>query len=194
VSSIVEELPALIGVIVGASTSYLIGAATDRAGWRRRQSTRWDETRAQAYAEYARAVKGVYVQSLRIANSRRLSPKPDTKDYVAALAELGRLADERTAKWELVLLLGDPETVSAGRVWHRRVWQIEPFARGERADAHEYAALLAEIDTDRARFYRAARRDLGIRSGDVPSGGPWEIDSRSYTAAQAAKPPNGQPD
>jgi hypothetical protein len=41
--------------------------------------------------------------------------------YKEALTELGRLTDDRTAKWEAVLLLGDPKAIDAGRTCHRRV-------------------------------------------------------------------------
>jgi phosphatidylethanolamine-binding protein (PEBP) family uncharacterized protein len=46
-----------------------------------------------------------------------------------------RAGRRSTARWELVLLLGDPETITAARTWHRRVWNLEQFARGERDDA-----------------------------------------------------------
>jgi hypothetical protein len=173
-SSVSQQLPALIGVVVGAAASYLVGTATERARWRREQSLRWDERRAQAYAEYGYAIKRLYVQSLRIANSRMRSDPGESIDYDEALAELGKLADERTTKCETVLLLGNPETIAAARAWHRHVWQMEFFARGERADADQYDTLREDVDADRARFYQAARQDLGITSGDVPRGGPWQ--------------------
>jgi hypothetical protein len=39
-----------------------------------------------------------------------------------------RVSAERIACWELVLLLGDPQTIAAGRNWHRRVglWSSLP--------------------------------------------------------------------
>jgi len=79
------QLPALVGVVVGAGASYLIGAATDRARWQRGQSTRWDERRAQAYADYGYAVKALYMQGVRIANSRGLGPGRELADTEAAL-------------------------------------------------------------------------------------------------------------
>ena len=70
-ASFVQQLPALIGVVIGASASYLAGAATERARWRREQASRWDEKRAQAYADYGYAIKNVYVQCRRIADNYR---------------------------------------------------------------------------------------------------------------------------
>jgi hypothetical protein len=121
---IVQQLPTLIGVVVGALASYLAGAAAERARWRRAQSSRWDQKRAQAYADYGHAVKNVYVQCMRAAELRRQGSDGDPAAYEEALAELERLTDERTAKWESVLLLGHPETIAAARLWHRRAWQV----------------------------------------------------------------------
>ena len=90
-------------------------------------------------------------------------------DYSEALANLGKLADERTQKWEMVLLPGNPETIAAGRTWHRRVWQIELFVRGEHTDADQYYALQDQVDADRMHFYEAARHDLGISTGAAPA-------------------------
>jgi hypothetical protein len=132
------------------------------------------------YSDYGYAIKNVYVQCVRIAyNCRGLGHRSDPMDCEQALAELPELTDRRTAIWESVLLMGDPATIAAARAWHRGVWQVERFARGERTDADEWHPLLDQIDTLRAAFYRAARQDLGITSGDIPSAGPWERESKS---------------
>lgn len=169
--SIVQQFPALIGVAVGALASYLASTATERARWRREQASRWDDRRAQAYAEYGYAVKNVYVQCQRLADLHAMAGSQ--ADMGQALAELDRLSQERTAKWELVLLLGDPATIASGRAWHRRVWHLELLARGE-VPATDRDRLTAAVNADRSSFYATARKDLGITSGDIPLGGPWE--------------------
>ena len=185
-AGVVQQLPALIGVVVGALASFMAGAASERARWRREQSARWDDRRAQAYADYGYAVKNVYVQSMRVAAMRSRQADGDLADYTEALAALSVLTDERTAKWESVLLLGNPQTVAAARTWHRRVWQVERFARGERTDTEQWDALMTDIMADRARFYAEARRDLGITSGELPSSGRWDADPRSVTPTGVA--------
>lgn len=187
-AGLVQQLPALVGVVVGALASFLAGAASERARWRREQSARWDDRRAQAYADYGYAVKNVYVQCMRVAAMRSRQAGVgqaggDRADYAEALAGLSMLTDERTAKWESVLLLGNPQTVAAARAWHRRVWQVERFARGERTDFEQWDALMADIMADRARFYAEARRDLGITSGDLPVSGRWDADLIPVTPA-----------
>ena len=119
-SSITQQLPALIGVVVGVAASYLAGALSERTRWRREQASRWDDKRAQAYSDYGYAVKNVYVLCLRIANARVRGGAGDPDQYEESLALLGVLTDERTAKWETVLLLGSPEAITAARTWHRR--------------------------------------------------------------------------
>lgn len=85
-----------------------------------------------------------------------------------------KLTDERTAKWQPVLLLGNPETVEAcadlapprlagGAVRPRdtrRCWRM---------GSHAGRGIVA-----RARFYAAARHDIGVASGEIPPGDPWE--------------------
>lgn len=185
-SGIVQQLPALIGVVVGALASFLAGAVGERARWRREQSARWDDRRAQAYADYGYAVKNVYVQCMRVAAMRSKQAGGNQADYEEALTALSELTDERTAKWESVLLLGNPQTVAAARTWHRRVWQVERFARGERTDTEQWDALMADVIADRARFYTEARRDLGITSGELPSSGRWDADPIPVTATGMA--------
>jgi hypothetical protein len=60
------QLPALVGVLVGALASYLVTVATERRRWRRSMDTRWDERRVVAYAEYATAVKAMFDLVLRL--------------------------------------------------------------------------------------------------------------------------------
>lgn len=141
-SGIGQQLPALVGVVIGAGASYLAGAASERTRWRRERSSRWDERRAQAYADYGYAVKNVYVTSTRAAELRQQ---------------------------------GHPDTIAAARTWHRRVWQVERFARGQRTDTGQWDAVHDDINADRDRFYAAARQDLGITTGDVPRSERWEV-------------------
>jgi len=56
------------------------------ARWRRERSSRWDEKRAQAYAEYGYAIKNVYVQCMRAAGIRFQGAQGDSAEYNEALA------------------------------------------------------------------------------------------------------------
>ena len=172
--NVVQQLPALIGVVVGALASFLVSSATESRRWQRQQSARWDEKRAQAYAEYGSAVKNVFSLCWHISNSRGLGPMAEQIDLTEALNELRLLGSERTVKWESVLLLGNPETVDAARKWHRLVGKVEVFVREGHTDVSEWEALVDEVNVVRDRFYDAARHDLGIRSGHLPPGSRWK--------------------
>jgi hypothetical protein len=91
-------------------------------------------------------------------------------DITEGLSELIALEDERTAKWERVLLLGDPATVEAGRAWHRTIWTLQDFAHGLRTDKEEWQKALIKSVAARETFYARARAQLGI-PGELPEPG-----------------------
>jgi hypothetical protein len=174
-ASFVQQLPALVGVLIGALSTYFVGSAMERSRWERQQSARWDEKRIQAYADYGYALKNEYIACLRVVGYRHGDSRFERIDLDEALTEIRQLSAERTAKWESVLLLGNPQTIAAARTWHEHVWEVELYARGVRSDAARWADLLKEIGIARARFYEAARGDLGIRSGQVAPSVPREV-------------------
>jgi len=191
-ASVVQQLPALIGVVVGAFASYVVATAMERRRWQRQQSTRWDIKRAEAYVDYGNAVKNVFYKCGSIANSRGLGWVYEEIDENDALSELGRLASERSAKWESLLLLGDMATLLTAREWHRFVGEMQRFIRDNRTDVAEWKALFMQADAARTRFYGAARRDLGIGGEPLPPGGPWHEPGVGQRA-QADRSPEAPP-
>jgi hypothetical protein len=71
--ALLQQLPALVGVIVGAVTTYLLTSAAERTRWRRDHRVRWDGARMQAYVEYGNAVKRVVQAACSMAVTRGLS-------------------------------------------------------------------------------------------------------------------------
>jgi len=71
--SLVTQILPLVGVAIGAATSFLVSSLNERVRWRRQQAVRWNERRLGAYADYAHAVKGLANQYRRIAISRGLT-------------------------------------------------------------------------------------------------------------------------
>ena len=114
---LINQVPVLLGVIIGALGSYLATAATERARWKRALDSRWDDRRVEAYASYAQSVKQMIKVAGRIAAGRGLggddAPLAPTQENLELLA--GAEA-ERSRQWEIVLLLGHPQTVAAGVV------------------------------------------------------------------------------
>jgi hypothetical protein len=166
--SIAQMVLPLIGVIIGALGSYFAASAGEQARWRRQQQTRWDARRVEVYTDYGNAVKRVYVVCKQIVDARALPGSSGDTTIDERIAELVRLSAERTSKWETVLLLGDPQTITAARDWHRLVWEMERIARGEPAAEGKWDRAWVASYHARTRFYEAARRELGIADVVLP--------------------------
>lgn len=164
-----QQLPALLGVGVGVLASYLVAGAGERARWRRTQQARWVERRLDAYQQYGYAVKRMTTLAMRLAAAQGVDdstqPRTPVPDGLAALAEAEA---ERSARWETVLLVGDPTTVTAARRWHESAWLLEQFARGEAPEATGWQHAVEQMRASRHAYYAAARQDLGVGSGDLP--------------------------
>lgn len=171
--AVVQQLPALLGVVIGAIATFLTTSLGDRARWQRERRSRWDESRMRAYTEYSNAVKAAHLLALRIACGRGY---PHTVDPVApdeaVLQALGVAEAERARVWEGVLLLGDPQTVAAARSWHESVWQVEAYAQGRLSAPEAWESAVTQAERARDRYYDCARRDLGVAGGLSPTP-PW---------------------
>ena len=177
---LLNQLPVLLGVIVGALGSYLTTAATERARWKRALDSRWDERRVEAYASYGQSVKRVIMIASRIAAGKDLGS--DTEPLAPTQVNLDLLAaaeTERASQWEAVLLLGHPKTVAAARNWHEHAWRLEAYARGRlTGSAAEWHEARAATDVARATFYESARNDLQVGSGSLPVWEPNDVSAR----------------
>ncbi|MFD5101638.1 hypothetical protein [Streptomyces albidochromogenes] len=167
-----NQLPALIGVVVGALGSYAVATLTERSRWRRARAERWDEKRFHTYASYATTLKDQLRVAQRIAAARGFADVTDPLDPAEGLAQLAEAESRRAAEWESVLLVGDAESIGAARAWHEAVWNVELYARGLRDGAAGWADAVKQVSHARDTFYACARRDLGI-AGPPPPSGNW---------------------
>jgi hypothetical protein len=167
-STILQQLPALLGVILGATGSYLITALNERSRWRREKDARWDTHRMQTYAAYGHAVKAVTLLATRAAAQRGIGELVETLPLDEALEKLSDAEANRATQWEHVLLLGDLETIAAARKWHEIAWTMTRFARGQESGQQSWAQAMNDVNDARAAFYRAARTDLGV-AGHPPA-------------------------
>lgn len=174
-STVVQQLLTLTGVVLGAGATYTVTALTERAKWRRSLDTRWDDKRLAAYTEYANGLKKSLEVSYRLAATHGYPASTQPIDLDTGLQALAVAEADRTAKWETVLLLGSPEAIAAARRWHKAAWMLRYVARGETTIEHdEYVRLYESMGRLRDEFYEAARADLGIKSGALPVGeGAW---------------------
>ncbi len=166
---IVAQVLTIVGVLLGSAATFVVTSTTERTRWRRAQSARWDDKRLLAYSEYANAVKHMVRLCRRIAETKKLlSTGQPLDDLDSAFAALAEAETQRAARWETVLLLGEPATISAARAWSEQVWQLEHILREAEPDASSFADAYRNAMRLRNEFYAQARADLGITSGPLP--------------------------
>lgn len=171
-----DQLPALIGVLLGAVGTYSVTALTEHKRWKRQLATRWDERRVVAYMDYAHAIKKTISICVKLASQRGVGAElnflaPEYSDADLAAAEEGR-----TVSWEAVLLFGSDEAIAAGRRWHEAVFRLELIATGQEADLSWDSAIKA---TSRARgeFYRVVKREIGMRETGASGTYDWQLNT-----------------
>jgi hypothetical protein len=175
-SSLVEQAPALLGVLIGALAAYAATALAERARWRRERLSRHQERQLQAYGDYALAVKRQLSAILRLAAARGL---PGAVDGVGVLPQEGqRLVAEaeelRTAAWESVLLVGSDAAVVAGRSWHGAVGWMYRVALGPDSGQEWHQAVEA-VGAARREFYAVVRIDVGNEPSADPAIFEWQV-------------------
>ena len=161
-SVFMQQLPALLGVLIGAVGSYLATTRADRARFRREQSARWDEQRLTAYADYARSLKKTVTLTYRIASHLGNDPHPHPLSPEEAAPQLAEAADGRDPVWEALLMLGSPDVVEKAREWVLVVVEMEGFLRERTNSPDDWSALLGRQRVARDGYYAAVRRDLAL--------------------------------
>ncbi|MGY0235565.1 hypothetical protein [Longispora urticae] len=169
-----EQLPALIGVSIGAAGTYVATSLAERTRWRRGQTTRWDERRVDSYTAYADVVKRMIYTAMQVAAGRGADLDAHPMPLDEGLLDLRFLERERSLRWEALLLLAGSATGESARVWHRYVWRLEQLACARQFDIEQWHRTMAGAVAARERFYNEARRELSIQghtlAGEQP---PW---------------------
>lgn len=181
-SAFIQQLPALLGVIIGALGSYLAITKGDQARFRREQRARWEERRLAVYADYATALKRGVTLAYRIASHLGVDPHPHPLSSEEAAADLAEATDARDPVGEALLMLGTPEVVERARAWVVAVIEMEQFLREPDPTRETWSALLARQRIAREAYYAAVRSDLALPPGHS---GHWTLHWR---------PSPGQPD
>ncbi|MEG3627776.1 hypothetical protein [Streptomyces poriticola] len=164
-SEVIQQLPALIGVVIGALGSYLAIVRSDRARFRRETAARWEERKLAVYADYARALKKSVTLTYRVAAHLGNDPHPHPLAPREAAPLLAEAAVARDPSGEALLMLGSPEVVERAREWVVTLLQMEAFLREERRDAAAWQALLQRQRQGREGYYAAVREDLALPPG-----------------------------
>ncbi|MEV6394522.1 hypothetical protein AB0M39_07005 [Streptomyces sp. NPDC051907] len=170
--TLLDQLPALIGVVVGSLGSYAVQSLTERRRWKRQREERWDERRFETYGRYANSVKAQLRTAQRIGAALGFADVADPLQPAEGLPLLADAESHRATEWESVLLVGDASTIAAARSWHESIWTIELLVREGPVDAGMWTKAHQRASAARDAFYENARRDLGI-AGDLPPSGNW---------------------
>ncbi len=193
---LLQQLPALIGVLIGALASFLVTRTNDQTRWRRRHAARWDQRRLEAYVDYGRAVKPMIHVASAVAGHRGFYPTMPPMSLEEARDRFVLANEARAEKWEMVLLLGDPATIAAARAWHKAVWRMWHVAGRDTTTQEDWDEVFLNSGRARHEFYEEARRDLGVGGAppfDTYRRGDWEPDHVEVAAdrqpiADAAEP------
>lgn len=162
-----NQLPAILGVIVGVLGTLLVTSWTDKARWRRDQAVRWDKRRLDAYVTFAATVKEIHALALRISAPYRRHSKSWPLAREQGLELMAEANARREQAWEAMLLLGDEITVTAARVWQDAVAVEQYLCGGDSIDEVKWQSAVEAVDHARDHFYLAARESLGVHGGSV---------------------------
>ncbi|MFF1439059.1 hypothetical protein [Streptomyces sp. NPDC058295] len=164
-SAFLQQLPALIGVVVGALGSYLAIVRSDGARFRRETAARWEERRLSVYGDYARALKKSVNLTYRVASHLGNDPHPHPLSPAQAEPLLAEATDGRDPAGEALLMLGSREVVERARAWVTTVMEMERFMREGTHDPQAWQELLERQRAGREGYYAAVREDLALPPG-----------------------------
>lgn len=165
-----DQLPALIGVVIGSVASYTAQSLSERRNWKREREERWDDKRFETYGYYANALKAQLRVAQRIGAALGFADVADPLEPAEGLPLLAEAESQRATQWESVLLVGDARTIVAARRWHETIWTIELLVREGTIDPVKWTKAHQLASAARDDFYESARRDLGIAGAPPPSG------------------------
>ncbi|MFE2416029.1 hypothetical protein [Streptomyces hokutonensis] len=164
-NAFVQQLPALIGVVIGALGSYVAIVRGERVRFHREREARWEERRLAVYTDYARVLKQTVTLTYRVASHFRNDPHPHPLTPEEAAPMIADAALARDPAGETLLMLGSPEVVAKARVWVTSVLAMERFLREGRHDPETWQDLLERQREGRQGYYAAVRDDLALPPG-----------------------------
>lgn len=165
--ALIDQLPTLLGVVVGAIGAMASSSLTDRMRWRRDQAVRWDQRRLDAYVAFTATLKDVVRICFRVTAPRRPGTATIPVDRESAIDVLEDAERRNSKDWESLLLLGDAETVDAARRWRKTAGVLARLSMSDDWNAEQWRAAVHSLDQARDEFHLAARRALGVTGGSV---------------------------
>jgi hypothetical protein len=111
------QLLTLLGVAVGAIASFVSTHLIERSRWQREEAIRWDTKRLECYGEFAASTNRFIQIAMRVAGGLGLPSTGQPLDSITGLPILAAAEEEMGIKWEQILMLASPDTITAARKW-----------------------------------------------------------------------------
>ncbi|MFJ7908227.1 hypothetical protein [Kitasatospora sp. NPDC096204] len=148
----ITQIVTLVGVLLGALTSFVATGWAERTKHRRLMAARWDERKLDTYVQYATCVKEISAVAKRAAEAAAGS-----MERVEFLATMEQAEIQRSTLFETLVLLASPAAVEAARAVNVALWEAEVAAR-ERTEVSNGVALIGLLNA----YHAQARLDLGV--------------------------------
>ncbi|MFJ7247042.1 hypothetical protein ACIQWA_20685 [Kitasatospora sp. NPDC098652] len=148
----ITQIVTLVGVLLGALTSFVATGWAERTKHQRAMATRWDERKLDTYVQYATSVKEIDSVAKRARQAGE-----GTAERAEFLATMERAEIQRSALFETLVLLASPGAVEAAKAVNAALWEAEIAAR-EHAGEPNGVALIELLNA----YHAQARLDLGV--------------------------------
>ncbi|MGW3665379.1 hypothetical protein [Streptomyces sp. NPDC005141] len=159
-----SQIITLVGVLLGAVTSFFATSLAERVKFRQSMATRWDERKLDTYIEYVSCVKEANRAARQAVEARERG-----EDGSEAPSAMDAAEARRSILFEGLVLLGDDAAWQAAMTVNERLWAILVCARdpSDSSVAGRQGLSTALIEALNA-LHRAARSDPAI--GGSPGG------------------------
>ncbi|GAB2806281.1 hypothetical protein GCM10027176_09080 [Actinoallomurus bryophytorum] len=164
------QLFTLLGVALGAFSSYLVSFLGERTRYRRDISGHWTERKLESYARYLSDAKYMSTLTRRVAASVGLDDQALALSRDEGLPLLAEAETKRGLSSEVVSLIGGKATVEAHRRVNKALWRMEQLARGliKGSGREEWVQARREYVNAMNDFHENARLDLIVPGEYTP--------------------------
>ncbi|MZD07171.1 hypothetical protein GTW43_19065 [Streptomyces sp. SID5785] len=173
-SDFIKQLPALLGVMIGAFGSYVVVMRGDRARFRREHAARRQEQQMAAYTDYALTLKKTVTLHRRVAAHLGHDSYPHPLPAAEAAPLLLDAADSRSIAGEGLLMLGSPDVVDAAHRWALTIVEVGDLLHAPGCTTDTWSVQIDKQRMAREKYYTAIRHHMGLPPGHS---GRWQLPS-----------------
>ncbi|MFI0785234.1 hypothetical protein ACH4Q6_06515 [Streptomyces lydicus] len=156
-SRMLSQVIPLVGVLLGAATSFFATSLAERTKFRQTMATRWDERKLDTYIEYVSCVK----EAIRAAR-QTVEAREHGADASEPLSVMEAAEARRSVLFEGLVLLSDDAASQAAMVVNERLWAVLRRVRDPAGDSGNGRELGSSVVEALNVLHKAARADLAI--------------------------------